>query len=304
MKACKIVFNIFGILLAIIFSCITFCLLPTIPVISTCTSIFQPDTIQQLLQDMDLSERLESTLKESAPSDLQNLDMDFIDDLMASELMKDILQLYMDNLLGVLENDHMENISQQQLQTLLDTHSPTLVSMIRPYLPSELSITDEDVSRYANDMLEPALLNMVSSLPTLEDMGIDSGYLTLIHMLYNGTFLKYGIIAIGILSLLVFLCRFPRFNGFKWLAIIYLLNAVILLILATEANTFVPELLSKDTANALGGALQPIIDLARSEIYNCAHIIGLLGVLFIVLLILGRKFIFSPKQNATEDLAA
>ena len=140
MKACKTIFNILGILFAIIFSVITLLLLPVIPLVSTCTTLLQPDTIQEFLQDMHLSEQLESTLKNSAPSDLQSLDMKFIDDLMASELMEDIIQLYLDNLFDVLESDHMENINQQQIQTLLDTHTPSLVSMIRPYLPTELPI--------------------------------------------------------------------------------------------------------------------------------------------------------------------
>lgn len=304
MKACKTIFNILGILFAIIFSVITLLLLPVIPLVSTCTTLLQPDTIQEFLQDMHLSEQLESTLKNSAPSDLQSLDMKFIDDLMASELMEDIIQLYLDNLFDVLESDHMENINQQQIQTLLDTHTPSLVSMIRPYLPTELPITDDDISKYAKEMLEPALTTMISSLPTLEDMGIDQTRLTMICMLYNGTFLKYSIIIIAILSLLVFLCRFPRFKGFMWLGVIYLFFTVILLILASDANRLVHNLLSSDIENTLGDALQLIIELTRTQLYSCAGIMGLLGVLFIVLFLTIRNILSRIEKNTTEEFAA
>ena len=163
MKACKIFFNILGILLAIILSIFTLIVLLATPTISVGTSLFKPDTIQQVIQDMNLSVQLEKTLKDSVPADLQNLDMKFVDDLMTSELMSDILQLYIDNLVGILENDHMESINQQQIQELLNKHTPSLVTMTRSYLPTEIPLSDAEISNYANDMLEPALLTMVSA---------------------------------------------------------------------------------------------------------------------------------------------
>lgn len=304
MKALKIIFNIFGILLAIIFGFFAFCSLITTPVVSAGTAIFQPDTIQQLLQDMNLSEQLESTLKESAPADLQNIDMSFIDDLMDSELINDVLQLYIDNLLGVLENDHIESINQQQIQSLLDKHTPELVSLLRPYLPSDLPFTDEEVSKYANDMMEPALTTMVASLPTLEDLGVDNTTLTVIHMLYNGSLLKYLFIAIVILSLLVFLSRFPRFKGFLWLGIIYLLSAVFLFLATANVNTLVDTIIPSDSFEKIDFAIQPIVELFKEKFFWGGRNAIILSSFFIIFFTVTRIFSFGKKKSAKENLAA
>ena len=304
MKAIKIIFNIFGILLAIIFGFFTFCSLIVTPVVSAGTDIFQPDTIQQLLQDMNLSKQLESTLKESVPAELQNIDASFIDDLMDSELINDVLQLYIDNLLGVLENDHIESINQQQIQNLLDKHTPELVSMLRPYLPSDFPFTDQEVSKYANDMVKPALTTMVSSLPTLEDLGVDNTTLTVIHMLYDGSLLKHLFIAIFILSLLVFLFRFPGLKGFMWLGIIYLLSAVVLFLTTANVNILVDIILPPDSVEKIDFALQPIVELFKEKFFWGGRNAIILSSFFIVFFTITRIFRFCKKKSAKENLAA
>lgn len=304
MKVCKIIFNILGILLAIILSLLTFVALLGTPTISVGTSLFKPDTIQQVIQDMNLSEHLEKTLRASAPKDLQNLDMKFVDDLMASELMNDILQLYIDNMVDVLEKDRMESINRQQIQELLHKHTPALVTMTRSYLPTDLPLSDAEISKYANDMLEPALTTMVSSLPSLEDMGIDDTTLTLIHMLYNGVLLKYCFIAIGILSVLVFLCRFPRVKGFMWLGIIYLLSATILLLASGNIETFVNTLIPAELNDSLDYVLNPIISLFKTKFITYGRNIIIISVAFIVLFIIGRLLLSAKKKTSTQELAA
>ena len=304
MKVFKSIFNILGILLAFILSLFTISALIATPVASAVTSLLQPGTIQQVIQDMNLSEQLETVLKESAPEDLKDLDMQFIDDLMASELMNDILQLYIDNMVGILEEDRMESINQQQIQTLLAEHTPDLVTMIRPYLPADIPLNDDEISKYANDMLEPALITMVSSLPSLEDMGIDDTALSIIHMLYNGTLLKLCFIFIIILSLLVFLCRFPGFKGFMWLGITYLLSAIVLFLATGNMEDLVKNLLPKLAIDSLTFAIDPVMTLFKTKITMYGRNIIILSIVFIVLFILGKLLIFGKKVSKNKELAA
>jgi len=304
MKACKNIFNISGIILAIFLSLFTFATLLTTPVVSTCTSLLQPQTIQQFLQNMNFSEQLENTLKESAPTDLQNLDVKFIDDLIASELMNDIMQLYIDNMIGLLEKNSVENISQQQIQTLLVKHTPTLTTMIHPYLPKDIPLSDSDINNYAYAMLEPALLTLVTELPTLEDFGIDNTTLTLIHMLYSGTLLKYCILAIGILSLLIFLCRFPRFKGLMWLGVIYLLSAMILFLVSENVKALFTYLLSTESYESFFLVIEPIIDLFKTELTTYGRTIIILGFVFSSIFIFGRLLFSVKTRTDNKQLAA
>lgn len=304
MKVLKTILNLFGILLAIILSLFTFATLLATPVVSAGTSLLKPDTIQQVIQDMNLSEQLEKTLKESAHSDLQNLDVKFIDDLMASELMNDILQLYIDNMVGLLEKDYMETINQQQIQELLNKHTPTLVTMTRSYLPSDLPLSDTEISKYACDMLEPALLTMVSTLPTLEELGIDNTTLAIIHMLYNGILLKYCFVGMGILSALVFLCRFPRFKGFMWLGITYLFSAIVLFLVTGNVDAFISSRLPESAKESLSFAIEPISSLLKTTFTNYGRIIISLAIVFIILFVLGRFLLSGKKAISNKELAA
>ncbi len=305
MKACKIIFNILGILLAIIFSFLTFSFLVTSPVISTGTALLQPDTLQQIISDMDLSKQLESTLKQSAPDELAELDVEFINDLVDSELVGDILELYIDNLMGVLEDDRMESINQSQIHKLLDKHMPDLVTMVRNSLPEEVPVTDAEITDYAITTIEPALVSMVAELPSLEDMGVDDTTIDIIHMLYQGTIAKFSLIMIIVLSVLIVLVRFPRFKGFLWLGITYLLASGILASLSTQADTFMTSLIPADAADTLGFAITPIANLFKNHMNTSARNTVICGIVFVLIFVTGRILlsVLKKKEN-NEEIAA
>jgi len=305
MKACKIIFNILGILLAIIFSFLTFSFLVTSPVISTGTALLQPDTLQQIISDMDLSKQLESTLKQSAPDELAELDVEFVNDLIDSELVGDILELYIDNLMGVLEDDRMESINQSQIHNLLDKHMPDLVTMVRNSLPAEIPVTDTEITDYAITTIEPALISMVAELPNLEDMGVDDTTIDIIHMLYQGLIAKFSLIMIIVLSILIVLVRFPRFKGFLWLGIIYLLASGILASVATQADTFMTSLIPSDAADTLGFAISPIVNLFKNHMNTSARNTVICGVVFVLIFVTGRILlsVLKKKEN-NEEIAA
>lgn len=305
MKALKIILNIFGILLAIVFSILTFASLVSTPVISTGTALLQPDTLQKVLTEMDLSKPLESTLKKSAPAELSELDADFVNDLIGSDLVGDILTLYTDNLLGVLEDDRMERINQAQIHKLLEKHMPDLVTMVRSSLPEEVPVSDAEITDYAIATIEPALVSMVAELPDLEDMGVDETALTTIHMLYNGTLVKLSLGLVAVLSLLVVLLRFPRFKGFLWLGITYLAAAVTLVLASKQADTFVDTLLPSETTDTLGFALDPIVNLIKNHMNTGARNIAICSGVFILIFVLGRILLsMSKKKEKNVEMAA
>lgn len=305
MKALKIIGNIFAILLAIILSLFTFASLVSTPVISTGTALLQPDTLQKVLTDMDLSKQLESTLKQSAPAELSELDVDFVNDLIGSDLMGDILELYIGNLMGVLEDDRMESINQSQIHTLLEKHMPSLVAMVRKSLPEEVPVSDTEITDYTIATIEPALISMVSELPDLEDLGVDETALTIIHKLYDDTLVKLALGLIAVLSILVVLLRFPRFKGFLWLGITYLLASVILVLVSKQSDTFVDTLLPSEATDTLGFALEPILNQVKYHLNTGARNIAICAVVFILIFILGRILLsLGKKKEKNIEIAA
>lgn len=305
MKACKTIFNILGILLAIIFSVLTLSFLITSPVISTGTALFQPDTLQQILIDMDLSQQLESTLKKTVPADLPELDVDFVNVLVESDLTNDLLKLYVDNLMSVLETKHMESINQTQVHQVLETHMPDLIYMIRSSLPSEVPISDTQLTDYAITTIEPVLLSMVSELPNPQDFGVNDTTLSIIHILYKGILAKFFLGLIAILSILIVLVRFPRFKGFLWLGITYLLASGILASVATQAKTFTALIIPTDVTSLLGFAINPIINLVKHHLNNGARNTVIPGIVFILIFVMGRVLLsVMKKKKHNMEIAA
>lgn len=303
MKAFKFILNFFGILLAIILSIITLGTLIITPIISSVSSFLQTDTLHKMISDINLSDMFESHITEAAPDSWDDLDVEFIDEFMSSELVKDIIDLYLNNLLGLVEQDRIDSINQEQIDMLLNKHMPEMISIIRPQIPAELPVTDAEITQYATSALTPILVELVALLPTLEDLGLDSTTISILHMLHNGTLLRYTIYAVLILSLLIVLCRFPRFKGFGWLSVAYLLATLILFLLGQNAQNIISALLSEEFLEKTDFLLQPLLNLFRSNFLLVARNTLIVAVTCLLVFILGRK-LSSLRKPSVQDMAA
>ena len=303
MKAFKFILNFFGILLAIILSIITLGTLIITPIISSVSSFLQTDTLHKMISDINLSDMFESHITEAAPDSWDDLDVEFIDEFMSSELVKDIIDLYLNNLLGLVEQDRIDSINQEQIDMLLNKHMPEMISIIRPQIPAELPVTDAEITQYATSALTPILVELVALLPTLEDLGLDSTTISILHMLHNGTLLRYTIYAVLILSLLIVLCRFPRFKGFGWLSVAYLLATPILFLLGQNAQNIISALLSEEFLEKADFLLQPLLNLFRSNFLFVARNTLIVAVTCLLVFILGRK-LSSLRKPSVQDMAA
>lgn len=303
MKAFKFILNFFGILLAIILSIITLGTLIITPIISSASSFLQTDTLHKMISDINLSDMFESYITEAAPDSWDDLDVEFIDEFMSSELVKDIIDLYLNNLLGIVEQDRIDSINQEQIDMLLNKHMPEMISIIRPRIPAELPVTDAEITQYATSALTPILVELVALLPSLEDLGLDSTTISILHMLHNGTLLRYTIYAVLILSLLIVLCRFPRFKGFGWLSVTYLLATLILFLLGQNAQNIISALLSEEFLEKTDFLLQPLLNLFRSNFLLVARNTLIVTVACLLVFILGRK-LSSLRKPSVQDMAA
>lgn len=303
MKAFKFILNFFGILLAIILSIITLGTLIITPIISSASSFLQTDTLHKMISDINLSDMFESYITEAAPDSWDDLDVEFIDEFMSSELVKDIIDLYLNNLLGIVEQDRIDSINQEHIDMLLNKHMPEMISIIRPRIPAELPVTDAEITQYATSALTPILVELVALLPTLEDLELDSTTISILHMLHNGTLLRYTIYAVLILSLLIVLCRFPRFKGFGWLSVAYLLATLILFLLGQNAQNIISALLSEEFLEKADFLLQPLLNLFRSNFLFVARNTLIVAVTCLLVFILGRK-LSSLRKPSVQDMAA
>lgn len=281
----KILFNILGVLLGIVAAFLLSLALFLAPLVSTSTKLLQPDTIQQTLKDMNLQEELQKIIEQNAPTELSGVNIAFVEDLLNSELMEGLLEIYIENLLGILEEDDVKLLGKEHIAPLLETHLPEMTNLIKPHLPAEISLTDAQISEYALSTLEPILLEITAILPSLDDMGLDETTISLIQYTYDKTILKYTILAVAVLSVIIILLRFPRFKGFMWLTVIYSSSALLFFC--------INKYLLMDDIRHVEDMFMPILDFFAAEYLSSAFVIFICALAFLVVFIVGRK-VFNP----------
>jgi hypothetical protein len=213
-----------------------------------------------------------------------------VEDLINSELMKEILGMYIENLLGILERDDVQLLAEEQIAPLMKKHLPEMTELIKSYLPAEINISDEQISEYASTTIEPILSEITSALPTLEELGLEEGMITVIRYTYDKTILKYTLLAVIILSALILFLRFPRFKGFMWLTILYGFYA--LLYFCIYKYCFMKEVQQLEELPV------PILEFIGVHYQHCALIVFVCTILFLVIFVAGRKI--SPPRRTAE----
>ena len=110
----------------------------------------------------------------------------------------------------------------------------------------------------------------------------------------NGTYFWTAFAITATLSLLVMLCQVMRFKGFMWIGVDYLVAAVFTLI-----SSFGIKALDLQVIMDLDAASKPIFTtlsgIISSDMLKGAGIETLLGVVFIVVFIVGRKLLKKRK---------
>ena len=290
----KILFNILGVLLGIVTAFLLFLALFCAPGVSACTKMLQPETIQELLDEIDLPDELEKMIAQNSFTEFNGLDTAFVEDLIHSELMKELLEIYIENLLGILEEDDITLLSEKQIAPLLEEHLPEMTGLIGPYLPAEIELTDEQLTEYVSDTLEPLISEIVSMLPTLEDLGLEEGMISVIRYTYDKTILKYTLLAVIILSGLILFLRFPRFKGFMWLTVLY--GFFTLLYFCIYKYCFMKEVQKLEELPI------PILEFIGFEYQRCSIIVLACTVAFLIVFIVGRKL--CPPRRQNEELVS
>ena len=289
----KILFNIIGVLLGIAASFLLFLALFCTPIVTASTKMLQPETMQQLLDQIDLQDELQKLVGENTPIGLDGVDTAFVEDLINSELMGELLEIYIENLLGILEKDDVTLLAEEQIAPLLEKHLPEMTGLIKSHLPAEVTLTDEQISEYTVTTIEPILSEITSALPTLEELGLEEGMITVIRYTYDKTILKYTLLAVVILSALILFLRFPRFKGFMWLTIHY--GFFTLLYFCIYKYCFMKDVQQMEEMPI------PILEFFGYEYRSSAIIAFICTVVFLVVFITGRK-IHIPRQ--TEELTS
>jgi hypothetical protein len=157
-----------------------------------------------------------------------------------------------------------------------------------------IPLTEEILDAITDSAIEEYSVEIVEILPTADDLGLSPEVLNIMMNFRNGTYFwtVFGVSAL--FTLLVMICQVKRFKGFMWIGVDYLVATVFTLI-----SSFGIKVLDLQVIMDLDPASKPIFttlsEIISSDMLKGAGIEALLGIVFIVVFIVGRKLLKKRK---------
>ncbi len=302
MKAIRIICSIFNIVTSLFLSLILAGLLMLTPLISTLSSFFCADTLHNIINTIDVSE-FTGNLDLPETIEVNGILLTIPYELLDSDLADGIIALYFDSLFATFEGkDPQEVLSVTTVKELTNQHMNELTQILKENLGSDLPLTDEMIQSLIDSSIESLVPALLSTLPTYEELGIHSGTITTLQKLYRGTYLTYALVAIVFLSLLICVLRYRRLQGFLWLGVVYLSNALLSIPIGLLCGTGETLLLRFTDSTIIRLFMNPLLSLLTDAIMKGVWITALLGILFILICTILRKCV--QKKKEVSKLAA
>ena len=289
----KTVLNVFGIIGASILSIFLIISLVVTPVVSSVSNFFKGETIKDIISDLDFYEIVTSEVEFNVDGEAQTK---MVEEIMNSEMMGEVIELFVDGLLDVMEGKSGKTVvSSDKVLMVAKKHKGEINSIVKKYLFNE-NTSDEEVDVVVSELMDELANSFTEMLPTAEDLGLDKQTITVISGLRNGTYVKTAIIVTAIITALVMLCQVMRFKGFMWISVDYYIAAVVIFAAGILVKSF-------DLSNMMGtdiitvSFLSAIAGMISGELIKGAIITLVLGVVFTVIFVVGRKALKKKNMN-------
>lgn len=307
MKVVKIIGNIFGIFFAILLSFVLFAMLIATPIVSTATNLITPNTINQVISEIDVETLLQDALPEESESGIPK---EVITQFIKTDAAKEIITLYTEEVSATFKGESTDGISAEAINQIFNENIDELVDILYPYVPKEEQISKEDLKLTLSQNLEASANDITQMLPDVKELinQENNEIMQAATIVFSGLILKVCIFACVLLSLLIYALRFPRFKGFMWLGVVYLLATLVVLAIGIAGSSVssASALLLESIPAEMLGIVTPIISVIFAKVTICGLVLLALTVLFITTFVLCRIFIVNKnktKKAMEDDLA-
>lgn len=299
MQTLKKVMNIFGIIAASILSVFLVITLVATPVISASSSFFQARNIRKVLTSIDYSKLVTSEMGIDSTEGIPALGNSLVEQLMDTEMMEEVIEMCINNVFDVMEGkSEKDGLTTEDIQAVSEKHLDELEGILKGYLGDTLSLPDETLKKMARQIAKEYSGLIAQILPSTEELGFNSDVINLISNLRNGTYFWITFVMAVVLTILVMLCQVMKFKGFMWISIGYYVAAVSSFILSFVIKAFDVSLLIGDVSIGVSIA-QAMNGIIATEMLKGAGIMALLGIIFTVVFVVGRKM-FRNKNAALQ----
>ena len=293
MKVLKFFGNLIGVLVAIVLSLVLLVTMVTAPVFSGATNLVQNETLHSVVKSIDFAELL-------GAADMGEGN-ELVGQLMETEAAKAIINLYIDDTLALLDGSGAQpTLTVEAVKSLVQANMAELLPILRNAMGVTEGVTDQMLEQYILLMFDEMGAELINSLPTPQELGLGEEVLLAISLFRSKLLLTGVTIAIIVLSLLILLFRFPRFKGFMWLTVVYLLSAISAVGMGASISSLLPNLIAT-VEPMLVGVVTPIALLLSKSFFTAAAVMAIAAVVFILIFVFGRKA--SKKRKARKEAA-
>ncbi len=298
MKVFKIIMNILGIIAASFLSILLVIVLMATPLVSAVSAFFEGENVHKILSSVDYAKIIEAEMGETEFSGETELETEIINDLMESEMMKDVVELCVDNIFEVVDGVSADSkVTADDITGIANEHMDELKKIVKDNIGSDIPLTDETLEEMTKAAVKEYSVEIAEMMPTAEDIGLNQDVLNVISNLRNGTYFWIVFAVAAGQTLLVMLCQVMRFKGFMWIGVDYLVAAIGTVILAftIKVTDFATLLGEKLIGNSI---LSTVTGIISGEMLKGAGILAICGIIFIVIFVVGRKLL-KKKNNMT-----
>lgn len=292
----KTFLNILRIIGAALLSIILFALLICIPVTYSVTSFVEEDVFTTVIQEVDVEEIIAESPELIEEFKNSGIEVETLDALFETEGVQEIIDLYIHDLFVPIKGEGELQLTEDKINEIIEEHFEDAIPLVKEIVAKQgVTLSEKEMKKYAKEYVSEFLTN----LPTADDLGItEPETLQSIQMVQSGVFVYPLVIVAVVLSILVVICRFEKFEGFIWLAITYFLSGGITLLITNGIANLVKA--GIHTTDAIYLAMIPALDISSQRMKMAGIVLWVLAIIFLVVVIVGTKYKKKKEENCVE----
>ena len=308
----KVLWNLFGGLIALVLSILLVISLVLLPVVSFLTYCTEPVNLISTVARYDfLKDRDESVtevavrlilppeilmdaviLPEGAQVDEQKL----VDDLSKSDLIWALLSAYANDVMDAatgLENNPA--LTKGTVVDLLKPHAIQMIEVARVSLPADTKIDEEKLAETINSAIEKEMPPLVEEFIPAQELaqsivpalGLDSSAglhpaLKALKLIRAGTLRLACFVLATALALLIVLFRLPKPSGLRWVGIAGLFSALLTAALGFGLQTRTVLSSLQQAAGDSASMVSRFVSALSSDFVSFATICGIVGLALVI----------------------
>lgn len=264
MSTGKKVLNVFGIIIAWILSIILVLLLFVTPITLSTLSLVKPKELCETIKDVDLSQIIE--LMELELPDEQSQQ---VMELFRSDAVQELYETYIDSVFAALDSNMPQvALDEAKIQQIVRDNIDELYSFALNSIPDVKDYPEAEAKALLESYMITAFQGYAQSLPSGEALrqemfGDEADAQMVMSLISQIDTIKLSYVGILVfLSLLIFVCRLPRWRGFRWLStnlfIAGILNAFVCVGLGLSASVVAALFADMPAGGLITNAFLPV----------------------------------------------